>query len=306
VQLPDNVRRAIEERAESVGFAALKRAADAISAAYRANAPPPRLPAAERVAAYLTTRMPATYAAAHAVLREVRQRLEGRAITSVLDIGAGTGAASLAAREFFPEARITMLERDAAFSDAARQWLPEVAMISDDLTHLSQFPPRDLVIAAYSLGEVERAPIAQLWAAARVALVVIEPGTPKGFSFIREIRDELLASGARMAAPCPAESPCPLPASDWCHFGARVERSGIHRRLKDAGLNYEDEKYSYVALAREAAALPEARIIRRPEHRPGLIVLQTCTASGIAARRATKRDRDLFRAARKASWGDAW
>jgi ribosomal protein RSM22 (predicted rRNA methylase) len=306
VQLPDNVRRAIDDRAESVGFAALKRAADAISAAYRANAPPPRLAAAERVAAYLATRMPATYAAAHAVIGELRRRLEGCPITSVLDIGAGTGAASLAVREFFPEARITLVERDAAFAEAARQWLPEAALVSGDITQLQQFPPHDLVIAAYSLGEVQRPPIAQLWAAARVALVVIEPGTPKGFSFIRGIRDELLASGARMAAPCPAESPCPLPASDWCHFGARVERSSIHRRLKDAGLNYEDEKYSYVALAREAATLPEARIIRRPEHRPGLITLQTCTPSGIAECRVTRRDRDLFRAARKASWGDAW
>jgi ribosomal protein RSM22 (predicted rRNA methylase) len=108
-----------------------------------------------------------------------------------------------------------------------------------------------------------------------------------------------------MAAPCPSASPCPLPDSDWCHFGARVERSGIHRRLKDGGLNYEDEKFSYVALAREPVTLPESRIVRRPEHRPGLISIQICTPAGIRAQRITKRDRDLFRAARRASWGDA-
>jgi ribosomal protein RSM22 (predicted rRNA methylase) len=82
--------------------------------------------------------------------------------------------------------------------------------------------------------------------AARVALVVIEPGTPRGAGAIRTIREELLAAGAHMLAPCPAAMPCPLAAPDWCHFAARVERSSLHRRIKEGALGYEDEKYSYV------------------------------------------------------------
>src|SRR5207245_279680 len=76
VQLPAHVRRMIEERADKVGFAALKRAATAISAAYRAGLPKgartAHLTGEERTAAYLVTRMPATYAAAHAALGQVR------------------------------------------------------------------------------------------------------------------------------------------------------------------------------------------------------------------------------------------
>jgi len=307
VQLPPHVRRSIDERADATGFAALKRAALAMSEAYR-DGLPPRLSGEERIAAYLVTRMPATYAAAHAALGEVRARLGQTGVTSVLDVGAGTGAASLAAKECWEEIEcITMLERDAALSEAARQWLPDARVLTDDLLRVESLPRHDLVIAAYSLGELDpyQTIAVRLWKAARVALVVIEPGTPRGYSRILQIRDELLQAGAYMAAPCPAATPCPLTAPDWCHFAARVERSSVHRRIKEAALGYEDEKFSYVALAREPVPLPGARIIRHPLHRPGLIELRTCTPRGVGTERVTKRDRERFRAARQAGWGDA-
>jgi len=293
----------IDERAEAVGFAVLKRAATAMSDAYR-DRRPARLAGAERTAAYLVTRKPATYAAAYAVLREVHLRLASKRIASVLDIGAGTGAASLAARAWFPDATITMLERDSAFAEAAHQFLPDAVALLHDLP--SQLPPHDLVIAAYSLGEIREPVAKRLWQAARVALLAIEPGTPQGFSLIRGIRAELLEAGAHMVAPCPAETACPIADPDWCHFAARVERSSIHRRVKDAELGYEDEKFSYVALARDAVELPVGRVIRHPQQRPGLIVFETCTAGGLKTERVTRRNRDAFRAARKRSWGDDW
>jgi ribosomal protein RSM22 (predicted rRNA methylase) len=306
VQLPDPVKRIIEERCEQVGFPALKRAASAMSDFYREGRTLAlsRMPAAERTAAYLAARMPATFAASFAVLREVRERLDGAPVGSILDIGAGTGAASLAARHWFPEAAVTLLERDSAFAEAARAFLPEARILSADAANLDPLPPHDLIIAAYSLGELAK-PLAQrLWQSARVALIVIEPGTPGGFTLIRTIRDCLLSAGAQMLAPCPAETACPIVAPDWCHFAARVERSSLHRRLKDGQLSYEDEKFSYIALGRNPVPLPEARIIRHPQHQPGLITLETCTAAGLRSRRVTKRDKDAFRIARKTSWGD--
>ena len=299
MQLPPSVRRTIEERADSVGFPALKRAAAALSDAYR-DGKPARLTTEENIVAYLVTRMPATYAAAHAVLDELRDLPIG----SVLDIGAGTGAAALAARAHFPAAQpITLIERDPSLAETAVSFLPGATAIHADLSHMTSFPAHDLVIAAWSLGELTASIAALLWEAARVALVVIEPGTPRGADLIRGVREGLLGLGAHMAAPCPAEMPCPLKAPDWCHFAARVERSSLHRRVKDGALGYEDEKYSYVALVREAVALPGGRVLRRPQHHPGLIELEVCTPSGVAARRAGKRDREAFRAARKVGWG---
>lgn len=298
VQLPEAVRRATEERAGRIGFTALKRAAAELSAAYREGRAP-RLEEAERVAAYLATRMPATYAAACLALDEARQRMG--AVTTVLDVGAGAGAASLAARQCWPEARPRLIERDRAAAEAARDWLPEAEIEIGDVKRMADLGTADLVIAAYAVGEFGEALAARLWQAARVGLVVIEPGTPRGFALIRRLRD----LGGAIAAPCPGNVPCPMADSDWCHFAARVERTSLHRRLKDAGLGYEDEKFSYVALAKKPVEPARARILRRPEQKPGLIVLETCTAEGLRTERIGRRDREAFRAARRARWGDA-
>ena len=308
MHLPPEIRQIIDKRAEVLGFSALKRAAAAMSEAYRAGdlARIARMPGSERAAAYLVTRMPATYAAAFRVVAEVQDRLNGQSITSVLDVGAGTGAASLAARHWFPGAAMTLLERDSAFAEVARECLRGAALLMDDAARAGALPPHDLVIACYSLGELPAAAIDRAWSAARFALAVIEPGTPAGFERIRAWRGRLLAQGAHMIAPCPAASPCPLTAPDWCHFGARVERSAWHRRVKHGDLNYEDEKFSYLAVARQPATPAGARIIRRPEHCPGLVTLHTCTPAGTATAHVPHRDRARFRAARAAIWGDAW
>jgi ribosomal protein RSM22 (predicted rRNA methylase) len=247
--------------------------------------------------------MPATYAAAVHVLSEVKRRLGSCVPSSVLDIGAGTGAASLAARALFPDAAIAMLERDDGFARAAADWLPDAARLSGDIGRMKELPPHDLVIAAYALGEMEPGLVWRLWEAARLALVLIEPGTPRGFAAIAEWRAGLLARGANMLAPCPGAGPCPIENPDWCHFAARVERSSLHRRLKGAELNYEDEKFSYVAVGRRAAELPAARVVRRPEHKPGLIRIVQCTVGGIESRSVGRRERETFRQARRAEWG---
>jgi ribosomal protein RSM22 (predicted rRNA methylase) len=299
VQLPAEIRRYINERASEVPFAELKRAAAAMSDAYRAG----RSLSASPVA-YLVTRMPATYAATYSALSELPPGLPK--IDAVLDVGAGTGAAALAASELFPEAKATLIERDAALLKEARALLPAAEFISGDAARIERLPQRDLVIAAYSAGEIGAAVVSRLWRAARIALVIVEPGTPKGFEFIRAARTELIAAGAHIAAPCPGAAPCPMADGDWCHFAARVERTSLHRRLKGADLGYEDEKFSYVAFAREPVEPAAARIIRRPQHYAGWIELRTCAECGLETIRASKRDRDAFREARHATWGAPW
>jgi len=297
--MPVSVRRQIELRADASGFPALKRAAAALSEAYR-EGKPTRVTSDDQVNAYLVTRMPATYAAAHAAL----EQLPDLPINSVLDIGAGSGAATLAALKRFPGAReFSLIERDPSLADAAREFLPDATVLCSDASSMSDFPEHDLVIAAYSLGEMQAGLAARLWAAARVALLVIEPGTPRGAAQITQVREELLALGAHMAAPCPAAMRCPLSADDWCHFAARVERTSLHRRLKDGDLGYEDEKFSYVAVTREPVELNGSRVLRHPKHHAGWIELELCTASGTRHERATKRDRERFRQARRAEWG---
>jgi ribosomal protein RSM22 (predicted rRNA methylase) len=312
VQVPPDLREYVAAQAERVPFAELERACAAMSAHYRGHERTSSLALSPqaKTAAYLVTRLPATYVVAHAVLSELRQRLGSAAIASLLDLGAGPGAATLAARSLFPALAATLVETDDAFSAIARELLPGTALLTQDLRSVIDYPPHDLVVASYALGELSPAhrlrTVDRAWQAARLALVLIEPGSPVGFAVVKEARDHLLASGARMTAPCPAEGPCPILAPDWCHFGARLERTSLLRRMKHGALGYEDEKFSYVILAKRSVTRATARIIRRPEHRPGLIQLTLCRGDAIRVEGFARRNRTAFRSARQAQWGEEW
>src|SRR5262249_34699209 len=132
--------------------------------------------------------------------------------------------------------------------------------------------PADLVTVSYVLGELgpaaQRELLERAAGAARTALVIVEPGHPAGYARVLGVREWLISAGHAVLAPCPHARPCPLAAGDWCHFGARVNRSALHRRSKDADLSYEDEKFSYVvtappgSTASDPAAGGWARVIR--------------------------------------------
>lgn len=145
-------------------------------------------------------------------------------------------------------------------------------------------------------------------AASAQTVVIVEAGTPAGYTRVIEARDRLIAAGFRVAAPCPHSAACPIaPGEDWCHFSARVSRSSLHRQVKGGSLPYEDEKFSYVAATRLPATPASARVIRRPQIRKGQVLLDLCEPDEQLTRRTvTKRHGDLYKAARDAAWGDGW
>ena len=177
-------------------------------------------------------------------------------------------------------------------------------------TQLGALGAHDLVLFGYVLGELPEERRAETvdaaWDVTAGALVIVEPGTPAGTARVLSAREQLLARGAMVAAPCPHGADCPLPAGDWCHFGARLNRSAVQRRLKGASLGYEDEKYAYVALTREAADPCAARVLRRPRIEKGHVRLHLCERDGLRTTVVARRDREGFRAARKVGWGGAW
>lgn len=144
----------------------------------------------------------------------------------------------------------------------------------------------------------------RLWAVTGQFLVIIEPGTPFGFSQIREMRDFLIAQGAHLLLPCPHAGPCPMAGGNWCHFSARVERSSAHRKVKGASLNYEDEKFSYVVFSKQLLPRCEGRVIRRPVQGQGFVKLQVCSPSGLVEKTISKKNKEEFRYAKKIKWGD--
>jgi ribosomal protein RSM22 (predicted rRNA methylase) len=253
------------------------------------------------VAAYLAARLPATYAAITAALDAAVDRTSDFAPQSLLDFGAGPGTASWAAAQIWPSLRaVTMLDRNAALLAAAKHLahassLPSL-QTAQVLTSLDPSATYDVVLAGYVFAELSKAEAQQtatrLWNASRGLLVVVEPGTPAGFERIKAIREVLLSLDAHIAAPCAGSYACPIAAPDWCHFSVRLPRSRTHMRAKGADVPFEDEKFSYLAFARDGIALQpiKARILARPHvMKPG-IRFKLCTAEGIVDRTVARRD----------------
>jgi ribosomal protein RSM22 (predicted rRNA methylase) len=168
----------------------------------------------------------------------------------------------------------------------------------------------DLILAGYALAELQAqrldAAVFALWHACSGVLVIVEPGTPAGFARILACRSALLAAGARIVAPCPAPYPCPVVSPGWCHFARRLPRSRAHLRAKSAEAPFEDEKFSYLAVAREGVGLVpiSARILAPPKaEKPGTR-LRLCTGAQIVERTILKRDKPAFKAISRKSWGD--
>lgn len=269
--------------------------------------------------AYLAVRLPSTYAVIQRVLQEIRQRIPQTHLKSVLDVGAGPGTASWATAECFPELqKATLVEQDGDWLTIGKRMMKATplkvlqAAEWSQRTELkaSEFSSHDLVIMSYVVGEIplEALPalISEGWKATGQIMVVIEPGTPHGFERIRKVRQQLIDMGAYMVAPCPHSARCPMEKDDWCHFAERLERSAFHMAVKEVSLGYEDEKYSYIAVAKTPAELPEARILRHPQKHKGHIGFTLCAQEGLEQRIISRRLGELYKQSRKLEWGDVF
>jgi ribosomal protein RSM22 (predicted rRNA methylase) len=302
---------ALTQLLDGVSRKDLAAAARKLSAGYRQGATSQGVVTPLEAIAYAVARMPATHAACAAVFARLAEVMPDFTPASLLDVGAGTGAASWAAITAWPSiGAITMLDRNPALRDLARKLadagpMPDLEILSGDVT--AEKPNADLLVASYVLAELPKnkaADIAMdLWQSAGVALVLIEPGTPDGFARIRAARVALIAAGAHVAAPCTHDKDCPLVEGDWCHFSQRLARSRDHMLLKDANVPFEDERYSYVVVTREKVAR-EARILAQPlESKPGL-TFKLCDENGLRAQFVASRDKEEYRRVRKLGWGD--
>ena len=315
--LPAALGAALEELTAQMDASRLERDARALSEAYRTRtgAGERLLTREEEAAAYAAARMPATYAAVQAALSQALEAT-GLAPQTLLDCGAGTGAASWAADSLLSLRSVVCLEREAAMRAvgsrlmlAGGDALRSARWEEGDLTAPGPMPEAELVIEGYMLGELAgeaRLSVARrLWAAAGKMLLLVEPGTPQGFANLAAVRRELVALGAHVAAPCPAGSAdCPMAGEDWCHFAVRVQRSRLHRALKGGEAPYEDEKYACLALTRAPAAHAcAARVLRHPQIGPGRITLTLCEGGERRMRVVTKID-PLWKRARKVGAGD--
>lgn len=321
--LPDDLSAALDDELAKHPLHRLTQAFDRLSTRYRQGdaATSPILASDVDVAAYAGYRMPATYAAVHAVLAEAASRAPGFEPRTQVDVGGGTGAAVWAAADVWPSLeKCAVVEQVAGaiglgkrLAAGARKPAVRGAEWRRGLVDpAAPAPEADLVTLSYVLGELPEADRedAVRWLAAKAgAVAVIEPGTPAGYERIRAARAQLIGLGLQVVAPCPHDGECPItPGKDWCHFAARLPRSNLHRRMKTATLGFEDEKFAYVVAGRFTPSRPDARIIRHPKKHKGWVALDLCTAddgleSGVAV---SKKQGPRYRAARDVEWGDGW
>jgi ribosomal protein RSM22 (predicted rRNA methylase) len=288
-----------------------------ISQTYRGGGGSAAIRAEADALAYALARMPATYAAVAASLNALCEVRPDFLPKTLLDIGAGPGTATWAAAEAFTSlADFTSIDANTALRTLALDLFDKSARLSnirykqgEARAVLMNAEPADLVVASYLLGELddtERVGIAYLmWAKTSDTLLVVEPGTPAGYARIIELRAQLIALGAHVAAPCPHDGECPLVAPDWCHFTQRLPRSRAHKALKGAELPFEDEKFAYVALTRVPLARHPARVLARPEVGKVEVTAKLCTPDGLAIAKVPRRAKADYARARHWRWGDA-
>lgn len=319
MELPAALRQAVDQALAGVPLAELAPAAEKLSIRYRAERRDGRRHVEDDRAAqaYLATRLPATYAAIQASLAALAGIKPDFQPRSLLDVGAGPGTALWAVAERWPGLEAALLIEE---SPVMRRWgerlaaaspVPRVAWQDVDIRRgLPESGRSDLVTLAYVLDELEPGQraglIEQLWGATGEILLLVEPGTSAGWQRILAARAQLLAAGAAMVAPCPHADACPLQPPDWCHFARRVARSRAHRQAKAAEVPWEDEKFIYLAVARQPAVRPDARVIGPPRAGKGHVRLKLCLASGKAEERVvSRREGGVYKQARGAGWGDA-
>jgi ribosomal protein RSM22 (predicted rRNA methylase) len=320
MQLPAPLRAAVDRALEGVSASELTAVAQALSQRYRAEVRDgtPHLADDLAALAYIGARMPATYAAVRRCFAAVAEACPGFTPATALDAGAGPGTALWAATDCWPAlADAVLIESSPTIRKLGEKLFAgseptSMSWHTADLSAgLPQFAPHDLVTLAYVLNELspnarDKA-IDRLWQLTAGVLVIVEPGTPAGWRRILSARARLLDAGAFIVAPCPHAHACPLAEPDWCHFAERVERTRLHRTLKQADVPWEDEKFIYLAAARQAALAAGSRVIAPPRTGTGRVTLKLCRPDGVARERlVTRREGAAFKAARRCGWGDVF
>jgi ribosomal protein RSM22 (predicted rRNA methylase) len=315
--LPAELKAALEAKLHGLSRRDAAERSARISETYRGGGNSAAIRTVADALAYALARMPATYAAVAASLNALCEIRPDFAPKRLLDVGAGPGTATWAAAETFSSlADFESVDANAALRSLALDLFGKSSRLSairyaqgDARAALADAEAADLVIASYLIGEMndaERVALAdRMWAKSRDTLLIVEPGTPAGYTRIIALRAQLIALGAHVAAPCPHDGECPLVAPDWCHFTQRLPRSRAHKAVKGAELPFEDEKFAYVALSRTAIARHPARVLAQPEVGKVEVTAKLCTPSGLVVAKIPRRAKEDYARARRWRWGDA-
>ena len=260
---------------------------------------------------YASIRLPATFNAVYSSLSYVKEYYHNE-IKSHLDVGSGLGTSVIASTLLFDLEHITCLEKEDNMIKIGKELLDnyDINWKKFDVLTDTLIDKADLVTASYLLNELSDSHrlivVDSLWEKTNKVLLIVEPGTKKGYQIIKKVREHLINKGGYLIAPCPHMDKCPLSSDDWCHFSTRVNRSKLHRLLKEGDVPYEDEKYIYVAFSKDKCDRCSSRVLRHPITNKGCIRLELCDKNGLSQVDIRKSDKDNYKKAKKCNWGDSF
>ena len=257
--------------------------------------------------AYLAIRLPGTFSALSKILKEVPSTPE-----SLLELGSGVGVAVWG--DVPSLNRATLVEQNGGLIKLGQILTKDLDVQIDwrqeNLTKSPSYAPHDLVVLSYVLGELKESDVIPLvekaWDATVQTLVIVEPGTPKGFQRLRDIRTHLLGKGAYIIAPCTHKDQCPMTGKDWCHFMVRHNRAPTHWALKEGGVDFSDEKYSFIIFGKIPKDTVGQRILKAPILGSGHVILDLCAPEKMERVIVSKKTKETYKKAKKIHWGDIW
>ena len=315
MKIPELLENEIEEKLNHIKLTELKQYASKLSEKYmyQERTGDTLLNTELEALAYSIMRMPATYGAVYTALKNTLERIDCN-IQSVLDIGAGTGAATWAISELLETKNMQCFEREQVMLELGKSFMSQNPKLKDvswdymDIVEDKLDTKADLVVTSYMLNEIKpenrKDVINKLINSSNQITLIIEPGTPEGFKNIKEVQKIAIENGLHIVAPCTFQGVCPLPDEDWCHSIVRMERTKVHKVLKNADLPYEDEKFAYIAISKEKYDNSGTRILRHPMIEKGKITLKVCHNGKVEKMAVTKKDKELFKMVKKKICGD--
>lgn len=236
--------------------------------------------------AYLLFYWPISYAQARQALGELRERPR-----TVLDLGSGPAPLAFAALDAGAR-EVTAADRSGRALEVARALAAEAGMpLATQKFSLGSDPPGklhslgdrsglDLIMMGHVLNElfsksedatsqkVELCEASAERLRPRGSLLLIEPALRDTSRQLIRVRDQLVARGYAIRAPCLFRGNCPalVKESDWCHAERNWEMPALTLQLaRAAGLHKEALKMSYLIVAPRGevwAPLPSGQLFR--------------------------------------------
>jgi len=271
--------------------------------------------------AYLLFYWPVSYAQARATLSELPQRPR-----SMLDLGSGPGPLAFAGMDAGASEAIAAdrsrpaldlaraLAIEAGEGLGTREWVPEKPIPEGNF---------DLITMGHVINELFQGDIARRTTLVekvleRVkpggSLLIIEPALRDTSRSLLQLRDQLVAKGYAIRAPCLFRGNCPalIKESDWCHAERNWRMPELTTAIaRAATLHKESLKMSYLILAPKGEAWAEPpegtlfRIVSEPLEGKGRQRVMGCGPTGrVGLAMQDKHQNEKNRLFAKATRGD--